>query len=78
MKTNYTQDENCNMRSTLNGYDNRTVNDRREYPLRYPGQGHPEVNVFRRLEQRLLDAEVRRSRGVYGHRAIKMSLQVQQ
>jgi hypothetical protein len=55
-----------------------TVNDGREYPLRYPGQGHPEVNVFRRLEQRLRDAEMRRSCGVHGHRAIKMSSQVQQ
>ena len=78
MKKNFTQDENCNMLLTLNGYDNRTVNDGREYPLRYPGQGHPEVHVFRRLEPLLRDAEERRSRGVYGQQAIKMSLQVQQ
>jgi hypothetical protein len=63
---------------TLNGYDKRTVNYGREYPLRYPGQGHPEVNLFRRFEQLLRDAEVRRSRGVYGHQAIKMSSQAQQ
>ena len=78
MKTNYIQDEDCNMLLTLNGYVNGTVNDGREYLLRYPGQGHPEVNVFRRLEQRLRDAELRRSRGVYGQWAIKTSSQVQQ
>jgi len=27
IKTNYTQDENCDMLLTLDGYDNRTVND---------------------------------------------------
>jgi hypothetical protein len=78
MKTNYTQDEKCNMLLTLDGYDNRVVNDGRQYSLRYPRQGNPEVNVLRRLQQGLRGVEGRRSRGVYGQRTIKLSSQVEQ
>ena len=63
---------------TLDGYDNRVVNDGRQYSLRYPRQGNPEVNVLRRLQQGLRGVEGRRSRGVYGQRTIKLSSQVEQ
>jgi hypothetical protein len=38
---------------TLGACNSRAGTAAREYALRYPGQRHPDANVFRRLEQRL-------------------------
>jgi hypothetical protein len=35
---------------TLSKYNSRAGTAAREYALRYPGRGHPEANVLRRLQ----------------------------
>jgi hypothetical protein len=48
-------DEYCDMRETLGACNSRAGTAAQEYALRYPGRRHPDTNVFRRLEQRLLE-----------------------
>jgi hypothetical protein len=51
----YTHDEYCDMLLTLGTCSSRAGTVAREHTLRYSGQRHPDANVFRRLEQCLLE-----------------------
>jgi hypothetical protein len=50
-----TYDKYCNMPLTLGTFNSWAGVAAQEYAIRYPGQHHPDANVFRQLEQHLHD-----------------------
>jgi hypothetical protein len=54
----YVHDEYCDMLLTPGTCNSQGGTAAREYALRYPGRLHPDVNVFRRLQQHLCETRI--------------------